>query len=649
MTRSEHRHRSQAEVSRQRHEPPAPDSATSSPEPSPALDASHQLHLTPALVLRLQRTIGNRQVQRLLNERTIQRELTYDSASWSGKGFISSWMWASGAKETWERIKTEFDQLEEILKRISSKKMDEDQDSTLKMLETFTKKWNAEPVKFTDKEAIADFGTKLQIGNELEQEIALRKRIRIYNGKIDEYTKKITALGAGRFEKEIKRLAELRANPLAALGEGTALEENFPAQEQRAAEIYRQAALKHQEGILKDLQSTLPVLLKSMQTMGHYKKRGLEEANAQCKTLLKLVDEAIKSKDTLLPPESLKDMQEGQDKIQEKVNEADIGFQAELAQKALQQMEQQKQSSSSNEPVVNFLDRFYEVEDDYKLAISFADYYPTRLETLKTEHQRAAASQNNKVALNHFRDLSGLIRAVLKNEDEIKILQTDYAKAEKITSFKLPDLKAERKKIKDAANLDKWRDEVQSFGKLLDQLLDWNTRLDEVEKKRLAYDLEANKLTMQNILDTLKNKPWNRGKMEEEVANCEAEVERVPLNQKDATEATKLKGRTTGVQIFRKRIGDLPEEEAATVRMTLTAIDGGKPNPWHGTWGGVFGNAEGRLPGGTTYSEYYVKKAPNDSDYNGSRRIVKGANGIVYYTWTHYGDSGVPHFVCIRE
>jgi hypothetical protein len=98
--------------------------------------------------------------------------------------------------------------------------------------------------------------------------------------------------------------------------------------------------------------------------------------------------------------------------------------------------------------------------------------------------------------------------------------------------------------------------------------------------------------------------------------------------------------------------GSLPASEEAAALKTIQHIDAGtKPAGAVGTkWGTKFFNKNGDLPGpsGATspYREYRVASGPGGANV---RRIVKNElTGEMYYSWTHYGDTGKPAFVKIR-
>lgn len=70
-------------------------------------------------------------------------------------------------------------------------------------------------------------------------------------------------------------------------------------------------------------------------------------------------------------------------------------------------------------------------------------------------------------------------------------------------------------------------------------------------------------------------------------------------------------------------------------RHVLTLIDAGGPFPYRQD-GTVFGNNEGRLPGHPTgYYREYTVPTPGSAD-RGTRRLVVGHDGDIYYTNDHY-------------
>ncbi|MED4970508.1 pre-toxin TG domain-containing protein [Parageobacillus toebii] len=93
----------------------------------------------------------------------------------------------------------------------------------------------------------------------------------------------------------------------------------------------------------------------------------------------------------------------------------------------------------------------------------------------------------------------------------------------------------------------------------------------------------------------------------------------------------------------------LPKEEEKALLKTLKHIDNGtKPKgKLSKKWGTKFSNREGYLPKGN-YVEYRVEPPPGTNNA-GTRRVVRNVDtGEMYYTWTHYGDTGAPAFVRIR-
>jgi len=100
--------------------------------------------------------------------------------------------------------------------------------------------------------------------------------------------------------------------------------------------------------------------------------------------------------------------------------------------------------------------------------------------------------------------------------------------------------------------------------------------------------------------------------------------------------------------------GSLPAEEEAALLRTLRHIDAGTTptGPLQTKWGTKFKNWNGDLPGAqgpsSPYREYRVAPPPGTSGPGARRVVVNTSTGDVYYTWTHYGDSGPPAFVQIR-
>lgn len=108
------------------------------------------------------------------------------------------------------------------------------------------------------------------------------------------------------------------------------------------------------------------------------------------------------------------------------------------------------------------------------------------------------------------------------------------------------------------------------------------------------------------------------------------------------------------VRIARIAPGSLPSEEEAAVLQTLQHIDAGTNpvGPLKKKWGTKFQNVGGDLPGGqypaSPYREYRVAPAPGTIGPGARRIVADTTTGEIYYTWTHYGDSGFPPFVQVR-
>jgi guanyl-specific ribonuclease Sa len=100
--------------------------------------------------------------------------------------------------------------------------------------------------------------------------------------------------------------------------------------------------------------------------------------------------------------------------------------------------------------------------------------------------------------------------------------------------------------------------------------------------------------------------------------------------------------------------GSLPAAEESALNDTLSHIDAGTV-PSGSTarrWGVQFKNWGGDLPGpsgpSSPYREYRVAPPPGVGGAGPLRVVRNTQTGEVYYTWTHYGDSGPPAFVRIR-
>ena len=108
-----------------------------------------------------------------------------------------------------------------------------------------------------------------------------------------------------------------------------------------------------------------------------------------------------------------------------------------------------------------------------------------------------------------------------------------------------------------------------------------------------------------------------------------------------------------GMAIFggRTRISRLnrhaltPEENDA-INTTLEQIRKGNTNGLHVH---TFNNSKSQLPNtkGVTYTSYDVSPSPGSTN-RGTRRLVYGSDGSIYYTNTHYGDTGGIPFFQIR-
>ena len=123
------------------------------------------------------------------------------------------------------------------------------------------------------------------------------------------------------------------------------------------------------------------------------------------------------------------------------------------------------------------------------------------------------------------------------------------------------------------------------------------------------------------------------------------------------TKAAKEQGRVAadGTIIARKDPADFPAEERAKIGRALRRHDG-TPNPgenlwWSGAWGESHGNYQGRLPGirgGGGYKEYYVEPGPGQTPPGPRRLVKKESSGRLFYSNTHYGDSGNPAYYALR-
>jgi hypothetical protein len=111
-----------------------------------------------------------------------------------------------------------------------------------------------------------------------------------------------------------------------------------------------------------------------------------------------------------------------------------------------------------------------------------------------------------------------------------------------------------------------------------------------------------------------------------------------------------------GPCILRIELGALPADEQAAIRDSLTYIRNGTvpSDIRHTRWGSAFRN-EPLRNGGTSIPELPFSVDPNyyheyrvltpGSTAAGARRLVIGGQGEVFYTTTHYGESGSPSFI----
>jgi hypothetical protein len=98
--------------------------------------------------------------------------------------------------------------------------------------------------------------------------------------------------------------------------------------------------------------------------------------------------------------------------------------------------------------------------------------------------------------------------------------------------------------------------------------------------------------------------------------------------------------------------GSLPAAEEASLLRTLGHIDAGYHSYW--TAGSEVGHAVqelGRRPARCARSFFAVLGVPRGPGTSGAgplRVVSNPQTGEIFYTWTHYGDTGTPAFVQIR-
>lgn len=124
--------------------------------------------------------------------------------------------------------------------------------------------------------------------------------------------------------------------------------------------------------------------------------------------------------------------------------------------------------------------------------------------------------------------------------------------------------------------------------------------------------------------------------------------------ERRSSEAETITNRSNTHNIARFDLNSLPAADRVAVLDTLRHIDNGtKPSGKLAVkWSTPFENRDGDLPGerfsNSPYVEYRV--APSTGTRGaGTNRIVRNTmTGEMYFTWTHYGDTGSPAFVQIR-
>lgn len=111
----------------------------------------------------------------------------------------------------------------------------------------------------------------------------------------------------------------------------------------------------------------------------------------------------------------------------------------------------------------------------------------------------------------------------------------------------------------------------------------------------------------------------------------------------------------SAVRIARIHFESLPLQEQADINLVLQHIQSGTTptnTVQSKNWNTHFGNKQLRLPGPSfagaiktsPYREFRVM-SPGQTLAEGRRIVINTVTGERFYTWTHYGDTGSPHFV----
>ena len=110
-----------------------------------------------------------------------------------------------------------------------------------------------------------------------------------------------------------------------------------------------------------------------------------------------------------------------------------------------------------------------------------------------------------------------------------------------------------------------------------------------------------------------------------------ATVRLLPVRSQPGLATAPAASSTPDSGLPRVAVADLPDPAHETLRL----IDAGGPYPYRQD-GTVFANQEGHLPARPNgYYHEYTVVTPGASD-RGTRRLVVGADGDVYYTDDHY-------------